>query len=113
MYSGTHDNNTSLGWYADLDETTRCFVTKFLGCSPDTFLHRFLRLAFMSASRLCIIPYQDVLGRPGSDRMNVPGTMSGNWRWRMKPSDLSIQAMTPIREFTEVYGREPDKDFIL
>lgn len=106
MYSGTHDNNTSCGWYAGLDKKDRAFVTRYLGCTNDTFIDRFLRLAYMSPSRLCIIPAQDILALPEGNRMNTPGIESGNWQWRLLPEYLRPRCFAAAREYTEVYGRE-------
>jgi 4-alpha-glucanotransferase len=105
MYTGTHDNNTSRGWFAGLSGEERGYVMRFLGCTEETFLDRFLRCAYMARSRLCIIPAQDVLELPARDRMNTPGTESGNWRWRMPPGSLSPRRFLAARELAAVYGR--------
>ena len=105
MYSGTHDNDTSLGWFASLGSKERTFVSRYLGCTGHTFIERFLRLAYQSPSRFCIIPLQDILGLPGKDRMNTPGSESGNWRWRVAEKYLHEKYFTQAADFTDVYGR--------
>jgi len=105
MYTGTHDNNTSLGWYAGLSEEDRDRVMKFLGCSKEAFIDCFLRCAYMSRSQLCIIPVQDILALPEGNRMNTPGKESGNWRWRMPPGSLQSRRFAVAGELAAVYGR--------
>jgi 4-alpha-glucanotransferase len=106
MYTGTHDNNTSCGWYAGLGREERRYVARYLGCTERTFIDRFLRCAYMSPSLLCIIPAQDLLGLDAGNRMNTPGTESGNWQWRMLPEHLHPEHFAVAGEFTEVYGRD-------
>jgi 4-alpha-glucanotransferase len=113
MYTGTHDNNTSCGWYADLDEKEHSFVTGYLGCADNDFINRFLRCAYASPSRLCIVPAQDVLGLDAGNRMNTPGKESGNWQWRMKPEFLDSAFFERARDLTIIYGREADEGFML
>jgi 4-alpha-glucanotransferase len=105
MYTGTHDNNTSCGWYAGLKDEERANVTRFLGCTEEDFIDRFLRCAYLSRSRLCIIPVQDILALPEGHRMNTPGKESGNWRWRMPPGTLSPRRFASAGELSAVYGR--------
>jgi 4-alpha-glucanotransferase len=105
MYTGTHDNDTSRGWFTSLNRHDRSYVCRYLGCTEHGFIERFLRLAYMSPSRFCIIPLQDILGLPGKDRMNVPGSESGNWRWRAEEKWLDKKHFGLIADLTEVYGR--------
>ena len=111
MYTGTHDNDTSCGWFASLSRKERACVARYLGCTDETFLTRFLRLAFMAPSRLCITPMQDLLALPSACRLNTPGRESGNWRWRMLPEQMTGQSFTLAREFTEIYGRKGRDEF--
>lgn len=113
MYTGTHDNDTSLGWFTSLSEKEHIFVSRYLGCTDETFIDRFLRCAGSSASKLCIFPAQDVLGLGPGNRMNTPGSESGNWRWRLLPEYLAASYFTAIGDLTEVYGREADGTFTL
>jgi 4-alpha-glucanotransferase len=106
MYTGTHDNNTSCGWYAGLKDKERAGVSNFLGCTDEDFINRFLRCAYLSRSRLCIVPVQDILALPARDRMNTPGKESGNWRWRMPPGTLSPRRFAVAGELTALYGRK-------
>jgi 4-alpha-glucanotransferase len=111
MYTGTHDNNTSCGWFAALTPEERRRVLRYLGCTDATFLDGFLRLAYMSPSRLCIVPMQDLIALPTACRLNIPGTVSSNWRWRMLPEQMEVRALERAAEFTEIYGRTAGDDF--
>jgi 4-alpha-glucanotransferase len=113
MYTGTHDNDTSLGWFSSLDKKARQMVADYLGCADETFIDRFLRLAYMSPSKLCMIPAQDALGLGPGNRMNTPGKEGGNWSWRMPIEYLSAKYFTTVRGYTEIYGRVADTTFKL
>ena len=91
-YTGTHDNDTVLGWAEKADPKVLAFAEKTLGFSgvanaPEAFI----RALFKSPCDTVIIPMQDILGLDGSARMNYPGTTGGNWLWRMKPDQLSLE----------------------
>ena len=90
-YTGTHDNDTVLGWAEKADPKALAFAEKTLGFSgaaeaPEAFI----RGLFKSPCDTVIVPMQDVLGLDGSARMNYPGLTGGNWLWRMKPDQLSL-----------------------
>ena len=90
-YTGTHDNDTTLGWAEKADPKALAFAEKTLNFSgkekaPDAFI----RALFKSPCDTVVIPMQDVLGLGGYARMNYPGTTGGNWVWRMKPDQLSL-----------------------
>jgi 4-alpha-glucanotransferase len=82
VYTGTHDNNTTLGWYQSLDEDTRKRVYAYYGDPDEAMPWMLIRQAMNSKANTSIIPWQDFLGLDGSHRMNTPGTTEGNWRWR-------------------------------
>lgn len=96
VYTGTHDNDTTVGWYEKLGETDperqQC-IRKYLGIeeesSPQTVCRLLIQRAYQSRAKLAIIPLQDILGLDSTARMNIPGVAAGNWQWRCKPSDLS------------------------
>ena len=90
-YTGTHDNDTTLGWAEKADPKVLAFAENTLGFSgaaeaPDAFI----RALFKGPCDTVIIPMQDILGLDGKARMNYPGTIGGNWVWRMKPDQLSL-----------------------
>jgi len=104
-YTGTHDNDTSLGWFSTLPPEGKKRVCGYLGCAENDFLDAFIRCALASPSRLCLIPMQDVLALGGRHRMNTPGTMFGNWQWRMTQRMPIYERLETLCELTQIYGR--------
>jgi 4-alpha-glucanotransferase len=106
VYTGTHDNNTTLGWFHELDAGTRQHVIEYLGCRGDEMPTALTRAALASVARLAILPMQDVL-RLGSDqRMNAPGThASSNWRWRFSWDQLAPGTAQFYLHLIGLYGR--------
>lgn len=91
-YTGTHDNDTTLGWAEKADPKVLAFAGKTLGFTkPDEAPEAFIQALFKCPCDTVIVPMQDVLGLDGSARMNYPGTTGGNWLWRMKPDQLTLQ----------------------
>jgi 4-alpha-glucanotransferase len=93
VYTGTHDNDTTMGWYRKLDKDARERVHSLLGVAqdapmPDTLIDA----AYGSRARLAVIPMQDLLALDSGARMNMPGTAAGNWRWRFSWSDVPADA---------------------
>ena len=89
-YTGTHDNNTTRGWADSAAPEVLAFAEKELGfTSPEEAPEAFIRALFASPCDTVIVPMQDILGLGESARMNYPGTIGGNWIWRMKPGALS------------------------
>ena len=89
VYTGTHDNDTTLGWWKMADEATKSNVLAMTGNSAD-IVGSMIELAKKSDSPLCIIPLQDILRLDSSGRMNVPGVEKGNWQWQFKWDDLNL-----------------------
>ena len=109
VYTGTHDNNTARGWFeqeATSEVKERLF--RYLGrvVPPDMIPRELVRLAMMSVADTAIFPLQDLLGLGEADRMNRPGTPSGNWEWRLDPSLLTAERKKELQEMTEIYGRD-------
>lgn len=104
-YSGTHDNDTTVGWIKSLDEKTQDFIAFFTGSSRSDLLSGILRSVYSSPSVLSIIPFQDVCGLGSEARFNVPGKPQGNWQWRMTEDMLSSEKSGFIKRFAEVFGR--------
>ena len=91
-YTGTHDNDTTRGWADKADPKVLAYAGKTLGFStPEEAPEAFINWLFKGPCDTVIIPMQDVLELDGSARMNYPGTIGGNWLWRMKPDSLSLQ----------------------
>jgi 4-alpha-glucanotransferase len=107
VYTGTHDNDTSLGWYSHLTENDRHFVRKYLSCEDCDVVAELLRIAWASTAQLAVAPLQDVLELGSEARMNLPGRPDGNWQWRMREGAFDDLAIGRLGEMTETYGRAP------
>ena len=106
VYTATHDNNTTLGWFEQLSAVEKKQVTEYLGCHGAWGIHwDLIRLAFGSVANLAIIPLQDVLGLGGGARMNFPSKKAGNWRWRYAPDSLTDEIRHRLKSVTVRYGR--------
>jgi 4-alpha-glucanotransferase len=107
VYTGTHDNDTTLGWFRSSSPACRAFVLRYLGRTKGSDLHwNMIRLAWSSVAALAIVPLQDVLGLGSEGRMNLPGQPEGNWRWRYTLDALSPEVGTRLTELTRIYGRD-------
>ena len=105
VYTGTHDNDTTVGWYAQLDDAARRHLADYLGLWDDDGPDALIRAALASVAQLAVLPMQDIL-RLGSDaRLNLPGTVNGNWVWRFSPDALSPALAGQYRELNALYGR--------
>ena len=106
VYTGTHDNDTTLGWFHSLDQGTRDYVLEYLGCAADAMPAALCRAALASVSRMAVLPMQDLLGLGSEHRMNVPGTHTPrNWRWRFTWEGLAPGTERFYRRLLEMYGR--------
>ncbi len=105
VYTGTHDNDTTLGWFAQLDDATRVRVERYIGPGAEEINWALIRLAYRSVADLAMIPAQDLLGLGSEHRMNVPGTADGNWAWRMTEGALTTEIAERLRTLSEIYGR--------
>jgi 4-alpha-glucanotransferase len=106
VYTGTHDNDTTLGWYAGLTEGER---NRFLRYVPGADLDPswcLIRLAWASVADCAIAPLQDILRLDHTARMNRPGTTAGNWRWRFRESQIEAELLDRLAALTETYERE-------
>jgi len=112
VYTGTHDNETLVQWYAGLDEKSRAFAVEYLNNAdvPDEEKYwDFVRLAMMSVANTCIIPLQDYLGLDAFARINKPSTLGGNWLWRMDEDMLSDELVEKIYRLTRISDRLSDR----
>jgi 4-alpha-glucanotransferase len=106
-YTGTHDNDTTRGWYATVSPSERDLYRRYAARDGSDVAWDLIRLAWSSVANLAIAPLQDVLDLGTSARMNVPGVCGGNWRWRVAPGQPDGWALGRLVEMTEVYGRAP------
>lgn len=108
VYTGTHDNNTTVGWFDQLSDLERWSVIEYLGCiCPDGIHWDLIRLALSSIANQAIIPMQDVMGLGTDCRMNFPGKPEGNWAWRYYPELLTENLRDRLKHLTARYGRAP------
>ena len=106
VYTGTHDNDTTVGWYQTLDEDEKRFLDQYVGGLDEANVHwQLIRLAMSSVADVCIIPMQDILGLPTQARMNKPQQSQGYWCWRVREEDIKNAPWSRLREMTQVYGR--------
>jgi 4-alpha-glucanotransferase len=111
VYPGTHDNDTTLGWYATSGEPVRDHVRRYLRVTGTEVGWDFIRSAYASSSRIAVVPMQDILSLGAQARFNSPGKAEGNWRWRLAAGDLerlsSGGAPAYLAQLAELYGRAP------
>ena len=108
VYPGTHDNDTTLGWYASADEATRDHVRRYLRVDGREINWDFVRAAYAGVGRLCIIPLQDLFNLGSSARLNTPGKAAGNWQWRYTAAQLESlhhDSANYLRDLAALYGR--------
>jgi 4-alpha-glucanotransferase len=105
VYTGTHDNDTTLGWYRQLDTVTRARVEFTLRSDVVPMPEALLRAALFSPARLAIAPLQDLIGTGSESRFNTPGTTSGNWGWRFDASALDAQLTRWLRTLNAASAR--------
>ena len=105
VYTGTHDNNTTLGWYRELSEHDCARVRHYLGDSQEAMPALLMRAALASVARLAVIPLQDVLELDATHRMNVPGVADNNWRWRFEWNQVQPHQKQRLQDWIALYGR--------
>ena len=105
VYTGTHDNDTTRGWWERATDDERTFVRRYLDRPVTDPSWNMIRTALSSVSALAMLPVQDVLGLGSEHRMNVPGTEEGNWEWRLTSDALTPDLAARLRGLTELYGR--------
>ena len=107
VYTGTHDNETTWGWYRNVDEQARDHLRRYTGRSGDDVAWDMIRLALASVADMAVIPLQDYMDLGNEARMNFPSTESGNWQWRYTENMLSGVIAYRLRDMVELYGRLP------
>jgi 4-alpha-glucanotransferase len=108
VYTGTHDNDTTLGWYEGLDNNVQQTVREYLGDPGDPMPWPVIRAALDSVSCLAIVPLQDILALESSHRMNTPGTGQGNWQWQFAWEDVPGGLPARLHSLLHHYGRIVD-----
>ncbi|MGM0433591.1 MAG: 4-alpha-glucanotransferase [Pseudomonadota bacterium] len=105
VYTGTHDNDTTLGWWHACDETTRATAMDYLASPSAPMPWPLIQSAFDSVAQLAIIPLQDLMALGSEARMNTPGTAEGNWQWQLPPGEPSPDMVPRLRRALAVSGR--------
>jgi 4-alpha-glucanotransferase len=110
VYSGTHDNNTTIGWFlSEADDHARGFMHEYLGYEVHEINWTFIRIALMSPAHSAIFPMQDILNLGAEGRMNTPGKESGNWTWRFTEDAFDHDGKDRLAHLTWLYQRRPDQ----
>ncbi|HEY1378797.1 MAG TPA: 4-alpha-glucanotransferase [Gemmataceae bacterium] len=110
VYTGTHDNDTTFGWWQHITEGERQFFRRYDPHADEDPVWQLIRTAWASVADFAIVPMQDVLTLGSEARMNVPGTPSGNWTWRMTDEQMATPAWARLADLTELYYRQPGPD---
>jgi 4-alpha-glucanotransferase len=108
-YTGTHDNDTSAGWFAKAPPEERSLAQRYFARSGEDISFDFIRGVMGSGADTAIIPLQDVLCYGSDARMNFPGVASGNWQWRFHAGAIGDWHVGRLAEMAELYGRAPEK----
>ena len=108
VYTGTHDNDTTRGWFESMDTDEKEFTQKYMDnpqTSPEEVSWDFIRLAVSSVADLAVIPLQDYLCIGKEGRINTPSTLGGNWTWRLRKGQFTEEIIEICRELNWTYGR--------
>jgi 4-alpha-glucanotransferase len=117
VYTGTHDNDTTVGWFnskagegstrnAKQIELERAYCLDYLGSDGSEIHWDLIRAALASVANTAVVPLQDVLGLGSRARMNLPASEQGNWQWRFRAGALTHAISDRLRKLTELYGRK-------
>lgn len=109
VYTGTHDNNTLLGWLKEISEEDKKYAKEYMGISSidndNEIAEAVIRLGMASVARICIVPIQEFLGLGEEARINKPSTMGTNWKWRMSEGAFTEEIAEKMHRMTWLYGR--------
>lgn len=109
-YTGTHDNDTTCGWYVKATEHERDFVRRYCKTDGHEINWDLIKLALQSSADIAVIPFQDVIGLGSEGRMNFPGTIERNWEWRFTWDQVGPEPANRLYELTALYERcDPDR----
>jgi 4-alpha-glucanotransferase len=107
VYTGTHDNDTTRGWFATRAGRERAYALAYLDCEPERVTWAMIRAACASVARMAVVPLQDVLDLGSEARLNTPSLLDGNWAWRYAEGDLTAAHAWRLRKLAKLYGRLP------
>lgn len=108
VYSGTHDNDTTVGWFYQRSPEAQARVVDYLGCLCEDGIHwALIRLAMSSVANISVFPFQDILGLGSDAKMNTPSHPEGNWEWRCRQEAFNQELSGRLKYLTYLYGRTP------
>jgi len=107
VYTGTHDNNTTLGWFESIDDSLRGKVYQYFNSPTEGMPWMLIGQAMASPANTAIVPWQDFLCLNGEHRMNTPGTTEGNWHWRFNWEQVPDDIAPRIHQLLTTYDRLP------
>jgi 4-alpha-glucanotransferase len=107
VYTGTHDNDTTRGWYEAASTAERDYMRRYVGCDGTDAVWDLIRLGMSSVADRALFPMQDLLNLGTEARLNTPGKASGNWSWRFRSEVLTEELGGRLAELTLIYGRIP------
>ncbi len=107
VYTGTHDNDTTVSWFEEQSPEQRMHVYRYLGNPAARMPDALIQSALASVAKLAILPMQDLLALGKGHRMNTPGTTEGNWRWRFSWDQIAESSTSQLAESIRLYGRYP------
>lgn len=107
VYTGTHDNNTTRGWYKDADENTRRLLNEYAGkeVSEEEVHWTLARMAYASIAKTVILPLQDVLNLDETARMNIPASAENNWAWRLTQGQVNRSVEDKLKQLVHMFNR--------
>jgi len=108
VYTGTHDNDTTLGWYRSRKANEKAALHRYLGPMSEPVNWALVRLAYASVADVAVVPLQDLLGLGSEARMNTPGKLGGNWAWRFRDDALTAELSGRLRDLALTYGRKEE-----
>lgn len=109
VYTGTHDNDTTLGWYQLLPDHQRQYMCEYLAVQDQDMPWPLIRSAYASVANTAMIPMQDIMALASEHRMNIPGTLEGNWRWRFSWDQLDEASAQRLYRLAALYDRLLDR----
>jgi 4-alpha-glucanotransferase len=107
-YTGTHDNDTSRGWFSGATKAEQEFTLRYLGSTEERVVKDMIRATWESLAMIAIVPFQDLLGLGTEARMNFPGRPQGNWEWRFEETELTSDRAEWLRMLNDQTGRSSD-----
>lgn len=108
VYTGTHDNDTTRGWFDAASPEERDYALKYMQTDAEGFTWAMIRTAMASVAALALVPAQDLLDLGSEARMNMPSTASGNWGWRVQPGQLTDEMAARLADHATTFGRTPE-----